>query len=71
MSVDTCKSVETDSGLHASNPSRRLLECARGGTLEILGPCEGTLIAADGGNETIAVGGSDDIVVVVAMTCLF
>ena len=67
MSIDTCKTIEADSGLHAGNPGRRLLDGARGSTLEELGPCEGTLIAADGGNETIAVGGGDDIVVVVAI----
>ena len=59
--------MKANGGLHASNPSRRFLDGARGGTLEILGPCEGTLIVADGSNETIAVGGGDDVVVIVAI----
>ena len=49
------------------NTSRRFLESASGGTFEKLGPCEGTLIATDSSNETIAVGGGNDIVVVVAV----
>ena len=67
LSIDSCKYVEANGGLHAGNPGRRLLDGARGGTLEELGPCEGTLIATDGSNKVIAVGGGDDIVVVVAI----
>ena len=68
--MPTCASTtvdKTDSGLHAGNPSRRLLDGARGSTFKVLGPCEGTLVAADGGNEVITVGGGNDIVVVVAV----
>ena len=58
LCINTCKTIKADSSLHAGNPSRRLLDGARSSTFEKLGPCEGTLIAADGG---------DDIVVVVAV----
>ena len=65
MCVDTCKTIEADGSLHAGNPSRRLLDGARGSTLEVLGPSEGTIIATDGSNEVIVIGGGNDIVVVV------
>ena len=67
LHIDTCKTIEANGCLHAGNPGRRLFDSARGGTFEKLGPCEGTLIAADGSNKVIAIGGSDDIVVVVAI----
>ena len=68
LCINTCKTVKADGSLHASNPGRRLLDGARGGTLEKLGPCEGTLVATDGGNETVTVGGGNDFVVVVAIS---
>ena len=70
LRIDTCKSVEADGSLHAGNPGRRLLDGARGGTLEKISPSEGTFSsdqAADSGNETIAVGGGNDVVVIVAV----
>ena len=62
LSVNTYRTIEADNGLRASNLSRRLLDGARGGTLEVLGPCEGTLVAADGSNETVAIGGGNNVV---------
>ena len=67
LRVNTCKAVKADGSLHAGNPSRRLLDGARGSILEILGPSDGTLIAADGGNKTITIGGGNDVVVIVAI----
>ena len=62
LCIDTCKTIEADGSLHAGDPSRGLLDGARGSTFEVFGPCEGTLIATDGSNEVIAVGGGDDVV---------
>ena len=65
LCINTCKTVKANSGLHAGNSGRRLLDSAGGGTLEVLGPSEGTLVATDGGNEVITIVGGDDVVVVV------
>ena len=70
LRIDACKTVKADGSLHAGNPGGRLLDGARDGTLEKLSPSEGTFSsdqAANSGNETIAVGGGDDVVVVVAI----
>ena len=67
LRIGTCKTVKANGSFHASNPGRRLLDGARGGTFEVLDPSEGTLVATDGSNEVIAIGGGDDIVVVAAI----
>ena len=67
LHIDTCETIIANGCLHASNPRRRFLDGARGGTFVKLHPCEGTLVAADGGNEVIAIGGGNDVVVVVAI----
>ena len=71
LHVDTCKTIKANGSLHASNPGRRLLDGARHGNLEVLGPSDGTFVAADGSNETITVGGGNDVVVVVERHGLF
>ena len=67
LCINTCKTIEANSSFHAGNPSRRLLDGARGGTLEVLGPSEGTLVATDGSNEAVTIGGSNNVVVVIAV----
>ena len=64
LCINTCKTIEADGSLHASNSGRGFLNGAGCSTLEILGPSDGTFIATDGSNEAVAV----RVVVVVAIS---